>query len=120
MHCFTGDARELDAYLELGLHIGITGYICDERRGTHLQAAGAPYPHRSPDGRNRRAVPAAARPSTGELVAATNRPICHTSLPASRATQVETKPSSRRTTTRTAFELFGLAKRFRGYAARLS
>jgi TatD DNase family protein len=35
-HCFTGDAHELDSYLELGLAIGITGWICDERRGTHL------------------------------------------------------------------------------------
>lgn len=35
-HCFTGDAQELDCYLELGLAIGITGWICDERRGTHL------------------------------------------------------------------------------------
>ena len=35
-HCFTGDRRELDAYLDLGLHIGITGWICDERRGAHL------------------------------------------------------------------------------------
>ncbi len=25
------------AYLELGLHIGITGWICDERRGLHLR-----------------------------------------------------------------------------------
>lgn len=37
-HCFTGTDRELDAYLELGLHIGITGWICDERRGLHLLA----------------------------------------------------------------------------------
>jgi TatD DNase family protein len=36
-HCFTGGQEELDAYLELGLHIGITGWICDERRGVHLQ-----------------------------------------------------------------------------------
>jgi TatD DNase family protein len=36
-HCFTGDAAELDGYLELGLHIGITGWICDERRGLHLR-----------------------------------------------------------------------------------
>jgi TatD DNase family protein len=36
-HCFTGHARELDDYLDLGLHIGITGWICDERRGTHLR-----------------------------------------------------------------------------------
>ena len=35
-HCFTGGAEELDSYLELGLHIGITGWICDERRGQHL------------------------------------------------------------------------------------
>ena len=35
-HCFTGTARELAAYLELGFAIGITGWICDERRGAHL------------------------------------------------------------------------------------
>jgi TatD DNase family protein len=35
-HCFTGGAEELDCYLELGLAIGITGWICDERRGRHL------------------------------------------------------------------------------------
>ncbi len=35
-HCFTGERGELHAYLELGLYIGITGWICDERRGTHL------------------------------------------------------------------------------------
>lgn len=37
VHCFTGTERELAAYLELDLHIGITGWICDERRGTHLK-----------------------------------------------------------------------------------
>ena len=36
VHCFTGDEGALDAYLDLDLHIGITGWICDERRGTHL------------------------------------------------------------------------------------
>jgi TatD DNase family protein len=35
-HCFTGHANELDDYLEAGLSIGITGWICDERRGQHL------------------------------------------------------------------------------------
>jgi TatD DNase family protein len=35
-HCFTGERAELQAYLDLGLHIGITGWICDERRGAHL------------------------------------------------------------------------------------
>ena len=37
-HCFTGGEAELATYLELGLHIGITGWICDERRGQDLQA----------------------------------------------------------------------------------
>ncbi len=36
-HCFTGAESELLELLELGLYIGITGWICDERRGTHLQ-----------------------------------------------------------------------------------
>jgi TatD DNase family protein len=35
-HCFTGGAAELRAYLDLGLYIGITGWICDDRRGRHL------------------------------------------------------------------------------------
>ena len=38
IHCFTGDADALDAYLERGLFIGITGWICDERRGEPLRA----------------------------------------------------------------------------------
>jgi len=37
-HCFTGDRRELEDYLRLGLSIGITGWICDERRGGHLKS----------------------------------------------------------------------------------
>ncbi len=36
-HCFTGSAEEAMAYLDLGLCIGITGWICDERRGLHLR-----------------------------------------------------------------------------------
>lgn len=35
-HCFTGSGDELNDYLDLDLHIGITGWICDERRGVHL------------------------------------------------------------------------------------
>jgi TatD DNase family protein len=35
-HCFTGEREELRAYIDLGLYIGITGWICDERRGRHL------------------------------------------------------------------------------------
>jgi TatD DNase family protein len=37
-HCFTGTAAQLESYLALGLAIGITGWINDERRGTHLVA----------------------------------------------------------------------------------
>ncbi|HEX8783935.1 MAG TPA: TatD family hydrolase [Steroidobacteraceae bacterium] len=37
-HCFTGSGEELRCYLQLGLSIGITGWICDERRGAHLAA----------------------------------------------------------------------------------
>ncbi|MEJ2174051.1 MAG: TatD family hydrolase [bacterium] len=36
-HCFTGERDELHAYLDLDLYIGITGWICDERRGFHLR-----------------------------------------------------------------------------------
>jgi TatD DNase family protein len=36
-HCFTGNESELRDYLALDLSIGITGWICDERRGHHLR-----------------------------------------------------------------------------------
>jgi TatD DNase family protein len=35
-HCFTGNRQELYNYLDLDLYIGITGWICDERRGSEL------------------------------------------------------------------------------------
>ena len=35
-HCFTGEHESLREYLAMGLYIGITGWICDERRGKHL------------------------------------------------------------------------------------
>jgi TatD DNase family protein len=38
-HCFTGDSEQLAAYLDLDLFIGITGWVCDERRGQALQQA---------------------------------------------------------------------------------
>jgi TatD DNase family protein len=38
VHCFTGTAAELEVYLSLDLHIGITGWICDERRGQPLRS----------------------------------------------------------------------------------
>ncbi|MBQ4800586.1 YchF/TatD family DNA exonuclease [Pseudoalteromonas sp. MMG006] len=37
LHCFTGNTHALKNYLELGLYIGITGWVCDERRGQELQ-----------------------------------------------------------------------------------
>ena len=36
VHCFTGSESELLDYIEQGLYIGITGWICDDRRGKHL------------------------------------------------------------------------------------
>lgn len=36
IHCFTGEKKTLYGYLDLDMHIGITGWICDERRGYHL------------------------------------------------------------------------------------
>jgi TatD DNase family protein len=37
VHCFTDSHEALRDYLALDCHIGITGWICDERRGTHLR-----------------------------------------------------------------------------------
>lgn len=37
VHCFTDNKAALDDCLDLDCHIGITGWICDERRGTELQ-----------------------------------------------------------------------------------
>jgi TatD DNase family protein len=44
VHCFTGSGAELDAYLALGCYIGMTGWICDERRGNHLRGLVARIP----------------------------------------------------------------------------
>ncbi len=43
-HCFTGNGDELEATLELDLYIGITGWLCDERRGGHLKDLVASIP----------------------------------------------------------------------------
>jgi TatD DNase family protein len=37
VHCFTGSKEELSDYLDRDFYIGITGWICDERRGVHLR-----------------------------------------------------------------------------------
>lgn len=39
VHCFTEDRNALAAYLAHDLYIGITGWVCDERRGIELQKA---------------------------------------------------------------------------------
>ncbi len=37
VHCFTGTREELFECLDNDWHIGITGWLCDERRGLHLR-----------------------------------------------------------------------------------
>ncbi|VDR30520.1 Deoxyribonuclease TatD [Raoultella terrigena] len=37
LHCFTGSRDEVRECLEKGLYIGITGWVCDERRGLELR-----------------------------------------------------------------------------------
>lgn len=39
LHCFTDGPDELAAALEQDLYIGVTGWVCDERRGDALRAA---------------------------------------------------------------------------------
>lgn len=39
VHCFTGDKKTLDKYLSMGFSIGITGWICDDRRAKELRQA---------------------------------------------------------------------------------
>ncbi len=38
VHCFTDTPEAMRAYLDLDLHIGVTGWVCDERRGGALGA----------------------------------------------------------------------------------
>lgn len=44
VHCFTGTREELGDYISRGLYVGITGWICDERRGQHLLDAVSDIP----------------------------------------------------------------------------
>ncbi|WP_105189483.1 TatD family hydrolase [Pseudoalteromonas sp. T1lg48] len=39
LHCFTGNRQQAQNYLDLGLYLGITGWVCDERRGSDLNDA---------------------------------------------------------------------------------
>lgn len=43
-HCFTGTTAQMWSYIELGLYIGVTGWVCDPKRGTDLQSAVAELP----------------------------------------------------------------------------
>ncbi|PCI62488.1 MAG: hydrolase TatD [Gammaproteobacteria bacterium] len=36
-HCFTGNKQQLEQCINAGMYIGITGWVCDERRGLELQ-----------------------------------------------------------------------------------
>lgn len=45
LHCFTANKNTLKRYLDLGLYIGVTGWVCDERRGQDLQEAIKYIPH---------------------------------------------------------------------------
>lgn len=36
-HCFTGNEKELLQCLDAGMYVGITGWLCDERRGQELR-----------------------------------------------------------------------------------
>ncbi len=55
-HCFTGSRSELEDYLALGLHIGVTGWVNDERRGQQLREAVPHIPARPAHAGNGRAV----------------------------------------------------------------
>ncbi len=44
VHCFTGSKKELFEYLDADYYIGITGWLCDERRGLHLREMVANIP----------------------------------------------------------------------------
>ncbi|MBO1271024.1 YchF/TatD family DNA exonuclease [Shewanella sp. 4t3-1-2LB] len=44
LHCFTGDKQQVADYNALDLYLGITGWVCDERRGQALAEAVADIP----------------------------------------------------------------------------
>lgn len=39
VHCYTGDRKTAEKYLDMGFSIGVTGWICDDRRADELRDA---------------------------------------------------------------------------------
>jgi len=90
-HCFTGTEEELEGLLAMDLHVGITGWICDERRGHHLREfihkipsdrlmieTDAPYllpRDLKPKPKDRRNVPAYLPHILETIAAAVDRPV---------------------------------------------
>ncbi|MBV1857616.1 MAG: TatD family hydrolase, partial [Nannocystaceae bacterium] len=44
VHCFTGGPEQAARYLAMDTYLGITGWVCDERRGQALREAVAMIP----------------------------------------------------------------------------
>jgi TatD DNase family protein len=44
IHCFTGSPEQLQVYLDLGLYVGVTGWVCDPERGESLRQAATTLP----------------------------------------------------------------------------
>ncbi len=111
VHCFTGNATELEHFLELGLCVGITGFICDERRGTHLRELVRRVP------RDRLMIETDAPfLLPRDLQGATSRRnepmyLTHVAKSVARYTGLE-EAELRKSTLETAFRLFGLRDRF--------
>lgn len=107
-HCFTGSRAEAEAYLELGLHIGITGWICDERRGAHLLEVVARIPAErlmlETDGPYLLPRTLRPKPKTRRNEPAYLPEVCRVVAEA----RGETPESLARSTTRTAARFFGL------------
>ena len=111
VHCFTGSAAELERYLELDLCIGITGFVCDERRGKHLQD----LVRRIPSDRLmvETDAPFLLPRDLKGVSGRRNEPAYLPYIAVSVARYAgRTEAEVRRDTTATAFRLFGLAARF--------
>ena len=108
-HCFTGTAAELDDYLALDLHIGITGWICDERRGGAPARARATHSRRAADARDGCALSAAARSrADGRRRGATSRCTSRTCSASSPQCRDEDPQALAAATSATARAFFGL------------